>query len=393
MKSRKIFVFIIILFIALVGYASIVYNHGQNSSKNQGNAILEDSKKIGELYQKIYVQGNQNGVLNLNTIKQIVNCLGENGYVAVDSENQINMVHSENVMEFISSVENKKEGEVTILCVQNSGGFIRYDLQTNDGKVQVLRSYLTWNGSEGEAENIEAYSAAEWDYTEEGYLFFAQYPKSDYDEPTGHTAIRVQPLDEKCRALNRSYLMAIGYELNNLFTSNWRERDFKKLNFYDLYEDLHQMKNGQPITKSFLEEGVTYEIPKSEFEDVFQAYFEIDAQSLQQKTIYHGDTETYQYRTRGIYDFAPTPDIPYPEVIAYEENQDGTIKLTVNAVWPKENLGKAFCHEVVIRPMENGGFQFVSNHVIPSDDNVAVTWYTERLTDEKWRENYKEVSE
>jgi len=295
------------------------------------------------------------------------------------------------VMQFVSSVENKKEGEVTIFCVQNRGGFIRYDLQTNDGKVQVLRSYLTWNGSKGETEEIEAYPAYIWNYSEEGYLFFEQFHKSGFDEPSSHTAIRVQPLDEKCRELNRKYLMTIGYNLNNLFTANWSEGDFQELNLYDLYESLHQMKKGQPITKSFLEEGVTYEIPKSEFEDVFQTYFRIDSRSLQQRTVYHENTETYQYRTRGVYDYASTSDIPYPEVIAYEENQDGTIKLRVNAVWPKENLGKAFCHEVVIRTLENGGFQFVSNNVIPSDDNVAVTWYTERLTDEKWQENYKEM--
>lgn len=389
MKPRKMFVIIVILFIAFAGYACIAYINGQNGSTNQENAILKDTQKIGELYQKIYMQGNKNGVLDLDTVKQIVNCLGENGYVAVDIENQINMVHSENVMEFISCVANKKEGKVTIFCVQYSGGLVRYDLQTNEGKVQVLRSYLTWNESKGEAENIEAYPAYLWDDTEDGYLFLEQYPKSGYDEPFCYTAIRVQPLDEKCRELNRKYLLTVGYELNNLFTSNWSESDFKDLNFYDLYEVLHQMKKGQPITNSFLEEGVTYEIPKSEFEDVFQTYFRIDSQSLQQRTKYHRDTETYQYRTRGIYDFAPTPDIPYPEVIAYEEKQDGTIELTVNAVWPKENLGKAFCHHVVIRPMERGGFQYVSNNVIPSDNNVKVTWYTERLTDEKWQENYK----
>ena len=42
-------------------------------------------------------------------------------------------------------------------------------------------------------------------------------------------------------------------------------------------------------------------------------------------------TQTYRYRTRGIvYDFAPTPYIPYPEVVSYIENQDGTITLEEN---------------------------------------------------------------
>lgn len=40
---------------------------------------------------------------------------------------------------------------------------------------------------------------------------------------------------------------------------------------------------------------------------------------------------------------------------------------------------------------ENGaesGFQYVSNHVIPSEKNVEVTWYAERLSDDEWGECY-----
>lgn len=172
-----------------------------------------------------------------------------------------------------------------------------------------------------------------------------------YDGPSGHTAVRIEPLDEMCREYNRKYLMTIGYKLNNLFTSDWDEDNFQELNFYDLYEVLHQMKNGQYSVAS-LHEGINYEIPKSDFESVFQTFFQVDGQVLQQYTTYHADTETYQYRTRGMFDFAPTPYSPYPEVISYEENQDGTIKLTVNAVWTEGNLENAFCHEVIIRPLE-----------------------------------------
>lgn len=34
------------------------------------------------------------------------------------------------------------------------------------------------------------------------------------------------------------------------------------------------------------------------------------------------------------------------------------------------------------------GFQYVSNHVIPSEKNVEVTWYAERLSDDEWGECY-----
>ncbi len=79
--------------------------------------------------------------------------------------------------------------------------------------------------------------------------------------------------------------------------------------------------------------------------------------------------------------------MPYPEVAACEENPDGTIRLTVNAVWPKEHLARAFSHEVVIRLLEDGSFQYVSNHVIPSEKNEPVVLQT-GWSDEQWEEYY-----
>ena len=134
-------------------------------------------------------------------------------------------------------------------------------------------------------------------------------------------------------------------------------------------------------------EGKTYEIPKESFEAIFQKYFNISAEILQTGTVFHTETQTYRYRTRGIvYDFAPTPYIPYPEVVSYIENQDGTITLEVNAVWPQKELDQAFCHSVTIRLLDKDRFQYVSNYVSRSE--IEVTWYTERLLDEKWEECY-----
>ena len=52
----------------------------------------------------------------------------------------------------------------------------------------------------------------------------------------------------------------------------------------------------------------------------------------------------------------------------------------------KENERHA--HEVVVRPLEDGGVQYVSNQIIPSEDNYEETWHTPRLTLEEWEELY-----
>ena len=65
-------------------------------------AIPEDSKENAEeiinicidLYKKA---AEENKIADFETIRSIVNCLGENGYPAVDSRNQINMTDPEKV--------------------------------------------------------------------------------------------------------------------------------------------------------------------------------------------------------------------------------------------------------------------------------------------------------
>ena len=133
--------------------------------------------------------------------------------------------------------------------------------------------------------------------------------------------------------------------------------------------------------------GAVYQIPKKEFEDVIMTYFKIDSKTLQTRTIYDAETLTYEYKPRGFYEIE-YPEYPYPEVVSAAENSDGTITLTVHAVFPYNENSMVYTHEVLIRPSEGGGVQYVSNRMIPSADHREATWHTPRLTEEKWKELY-----
>ncbi len=65
--------------------------------------------------------------------------------------------------------------------------------------------------------------------------------------------------------------------------------------------------------------------------------------------------------------------------------------LTVNAVFPNQLLSKVYAHEAVIRPLDDGGVQYVSNRIICSEDNYGQTRHTPRLTEEKWKEIYGDL--
>ena len=252
---------------------------------------------------------------------------------------------------------------------------MRYDLETADGKVLVKRIVLGWEGTTPQITFEDTYEAIGWFYSKEGYLFFEKELPPGYDGSVGYTAVRVKPLDEKCRELNRQYMMPIEYRSNNMFVTDWSESDFGELNFYDIFDVFYAevYKKENPYEHSV--EGEQYRVPEKEFEDVVMRYIRIDRDTLRAKTIYSANDQVYEYHTRGFQDSVSSPTMPYPEVVSYTENGDGTLTLTVNAVWPFQHLSKAYSHEVVIRPLADGTYQYVSNHIIPSEENVEPEWY------------------
>ena len=357
----------------------------------------EDADEIISVCIALYEKAEEeNKLADLETIRSIVNRLGENGYSAVDSRNQINMTEPEKVVEFCEKVDAQEEAEITILEVSYLGGFVKYDLHTKDGNVDVVRSYYKYENGDIQREVTGNYQAEYWNYTEEGYLMFSGVWFSEelyvltLSGAEEHTALRVQPLDETYRELSRKYLRPIGFEQNNMFIVDWSEDDFGALNFYDMYDILYPKVNGQYvpyIADDNLAVSAVYWIPKEEFESVIMKYFNIDSETLQSKTVYYSEDSTYEYKPRG-FEEVEYPEYPYSEVVDFTENNDGTITLTANVVFPYAGDSKVYAHEVVVRPLENGRVQYVSNRIIPSEDNYRETWHTPRLTLEEWEELY-----
>ena len=357
----------------------------------------EDADEIISVCIDLYEKAEEeNKLADLETIRSIVNRLGENGYSAVDSRNQINMTEPEKVVEFCEKVDAQEEAEITILEISYLGGFVKYDLKTKDGNVDVVRSYYKYENGNMKREVIGNYQAEYWNYTEEGYLMFSGVWFSEelyvltLSGAEEHTALRVQPLDETYRELSRKYLNPISFERNNMFIVDWSEEDFGDLNFYDMYDILYPKVNGQYapyVADDNLSVSAVYQIPKEEFESVIMKYFNIDSETLQSKTIYDSENLTYEYKPRG-FEEVEYPEYPYSEVVGFTENNDGTITLTANVVFPYAGDSKVYAHEVVVRPLENGRVQYVSNRIIPSEDNYRETWHTPRLTLEEWEELY-----
>ena len=362
-----------------------------------GQKDEEETEKMIECCLELYEKAaEENKIDDLETIRSIVNCLGENGYPAVDSRNQINMTEQEKVVEFCKKVDAQEEAEITIIEVSYLGGFVKYDLKTKDGNVDVVRSYYKYENGNMKREVTGSYQTEYWNYTEDGYLMFSGVWFSEelyvltLSGAEEHTALRVQTLDETYRELSRKYLLPIGFEQNNMFIVDWSEADFGELNFYDMFDLLYPKVYGTNIpyvADDNLGVGAVYRIPKEEFESVIMTYFNIDSETLQSKTVYYSEDSTYEYKPRG-FEEVEYPEYPYSEVIGFTENSDGTLTLTANVVFPYMGDSKVYAHEVVVRPLENGGVQYVSNRIISSEDNYRETWHTPRLIAEEWEKIY-----
>lgn len=354
------------------------------------------AEDITEILSDIYAEAaNTNTLGSLDTMRRMVVRLGENGYVAVDSGNQVDMAGAEQAIAFCKAVDKKEDAELTMIVITGAG-FHKYDLKTWDGHVNIIREYYQYDQSGHLQKKNEAdYLADLWQYTEEGYLIFGGSYFSDENyvltlsDASEHTALRILPLDEKCRELNRKYILPVGYERNNIFLADWNEENFGDLDFYDIFDYFYPVLYKQLIpytANDNLGMESVYEIPEDVFENVIMGHFKIDKEMLRSKTTYIAGHAAYEYRPRGFYE-AEYPDIPYPEVVGYTENQDGTITLVINAVYPNENTSRTYSHKTVIRPLNGDSFQYVSNQMILPEDGYETWWHSNRLTEEE-RENY-----
>ena len=401
-KKAPLFAMTMLILPTLAGCSDRTPEVSDIEITQQGSEVYSFDKKdsagmecIAEILDEIYEEAVSTDTLgSLDMMRRMVARLGENGYVAVDNGNQIDMTQAEQAFDFCKAVDEKEMDELTIIVVMEMG-IRKFDLKTEDGNVNIVRGYYQYdqNGSLQNRSTV-SYPADFWQYTEEGYLIFegSYFLDENYiltlsDTPE-HTMLRILPLDEKCREYNRKYILPVGYKQNNLFLCNWSEDDFGDLDFYDLFDRFYPMIYSQPVpymADENLGVGAVYQIQGELFENVIRAYFNMDRETLRSKTTYLSELAAYEYRPRGFYE-VEYPDIAYPEVVGYRENEDGTVTLHVNAVYPGGNMSKEFSHTTVIRPFSEGSFQYVSNEIILSEGDQDIWWHSNRLTEEE-REN------
>ena len=113
--------------------------HKERAEKRQlkirKKKIYRECEMLAEGYRSIYENAvKENALYELSTIQKSMDYFGKYGYAVIDSYNQLDMVQSIKVDDFLKKAEKEKNGKITIFQVIAGDHFIRYDLKTKQGK-------------------------------------------------------------------------------------------------------------------------------------------------------------------------------------------------------------------------------------------------------------------
>lgn len=350
--------------------------------ESQINTLLNDAMKkrverrceeIVLLYYDLYVSADKtepeskwdDAFLSQSSIDAIENLLMDAGLDVMDSNGEYPsyLTTAENFYEFWDAVQNQQAAEQEIIAIRENGALAYRLFSYQDG---VFYVYSMGYPVDGDPDfNYEKHEVLDCDLTDRGNFYYRIYPADD-KHYADFSLIRMEAPNLELWDLNMKYIWAGGYMGTNMFLTDWTENDFGGLSFNDLWEYLYYDYHGiWPDGYTFIPDQYCYQIPAAEFEEVILQYFNIDLDMLR---------EMGQYNAEGdCYPFCPIETNDYvflyyytveSEVTAYRINPDGTITLTVEMLSTDLKMDCLFAHEVTIRPLENGKFQFVGNKVI-----------------------------
>lgn len=397
---RKFHIFLIICMLLLSGCDIL----GGNTSAVQ--YVEDDATNVkDEVIQAVSAVYDRLGVTDSRAIdtEAIISELGQQGYVAVDYDNQIDMVNSLKLRTFLKRYETGGAGneKITVLRISKTGELSEYVLfnsnenfnkgsdkgsnkEAGEDGITVYKRQYMYDGTDFNLLMSSIYKPDVFRYTPEGYLMMeghwdsAQMYVLALAEEEEHVALRVDPMDTKLRELTAKYLLPVSYGGNNIFITSWSEEDYGGIDFYDVFESLYKNYYNRPLPYGLSDDMSSeniYSVPAKELEDLVREYFNVSTEELHTRLKYNIDTDCYLFSPRG-YDETDYCEVPYPEVNDYHE-EDGIITLEVNAVFAVDNTSKLFSHELKVREDADGKITYVSNEADIAYDSI-LWWHSTR---------------
>lgn len=309
-------------------------------------------------------------------VQSALDLLDAVGFAAADEAGRLDFAGAEFVHAFFAAQEVGENGRVTVMRVCADGALIGMCIY-NDG--EEWRCAVAQTPRAGTEITFTAdYALERLMLTEKDYLIYtcaipdntAASKHDGYIEPT--VMLRLAPHDAACDATCAAYIAPIGYNHNNLFTTTWTAPDMGAVELRDAFLSLWHAANGAYISYFDnpypVQEGTMLSlVPRAEFEAVIMRYLPLTSDGIARMARLDTAEDAYAVTIDGIPNGAK---VPVPEVTAVRENPDGTLTLTVDAVFIEYAADRAFTHVVTLRPGEDGAFTLLSNELIEDEGNI-----------------------
>lgn len=280
---------------------------------------------------------------------KIVKTLGKKGVTATsdntDTEN------SQLIEKFFDNYQNNKECMLTVYEVYKEGTVSAITFLHRNEKTQSY--YISVNMTESNSPVISENLIQDIDFinlTEKGYFIYAY--KNVMPKAGLCRYFRVKPLPDECRKLTAKYLINLDYQKYNLLLTDWDSENISQILMPGLFEDFYFIQFGKNY------EGPDDSIPAELFEEIMTTFLPVSINQLRHTYEYNQEKDTYCSPTAFNYPYAP-----FPEVVDYTYNSDGTITLYADAVWIDYKSDCAFTDVIMIEPINDTQFRILSVNV------------------------------
>lgn len=268
--------------------------------------------------------------------------------------------------EFAARLARGEDAQLELLRVTEGKNLSYMRFACEDGTPRYSCMRYACSGGAGAAESFETHEILDWELTDRGNFYFQLYPAGDRHY-ADYSRLRLEKPDSALYAMTRRYILPVGYKAVNLFLCDWREGNFGVVSFNDLYDACYFLRCGEqadPDAYAAGEDGYSRQIPAEEFEAALMPYFPVSQGELQQLARYDAEEDCYPWKpfltNDAVWYFFPFLE---PEVTACRENKDGTLTLTVDVGSADLKTDRLFSHELTVRELDGGQFQYVGNRV------------------------------
>lgn len=324
-------------------------------------AAISAAEGCADLYKDIKVLDTtfyQLGHRTKEQRRETVSRMGGLGFVSVSKG--INMENYEEVEMFYSRYSDGEDAQVTIYDIYGDGRFGCRTFLYRAGKLQVYYVEITWQeGGVPVLSHTSVWDLDEIRLTEKGYFIYTNTIKISHGNLREY--YRIKPLAEDCRELTEKYISGLSYIDYNLLTTDWSSSNVEEVIMDTMFGDIYHMHTGEYL------KVYGGRVDAAIFEEIMTIYFPVTAEQLHHCCGYDADNNTYECDL-----FSARPHAPFGEVVDYTENEDGTLTLFVDGVWPDYNSDYAFTNQVVIQPYEDGTFCYLSNVIERKEMEIPV---------------------